>query len=616
MSRALSPRLQRLALKRYNRTSISYGAIHIRRALTWTVVLAVIAAAGTYAWKQYRQRGVAADVTKFTPEDVEAVLWIPRVDQVTGDLLTFSRGIQEAARFRELLKPETGVDLGDPDGLRRVGVDPEAGLVVFTRGGMPHVLFGVEDAETFIEALKAKFVNMGQSPAAPSTPDARGVVVWSVPAQNEGTHAAFAAHEGLLVLVYRAGGSDPAAAVRAVLAHAGEGFFESERYREIEAELGAEGPLIWADGASFARLPDGKANIAFLDRVKLPPLLYGMLRSQFEAWLLGVSWAGARMSVNPCASQVQATVQGADGTQLFPPGWLLPADDIGPALGGVLPRDTVLFTRVGINIAGPAELLKQIANLTGGIGKLGDLFGLGGEKRDPVALLLSKTVHPTLTDRHVVRDVLDHLTGHVGIAFAGVHRRARAEEVLNLKDLRRWLGHTIQLVVTLELKEPKRLLTKWWPKRELLGEFGFDVDRLEHDEWTVLRLKRNCGPNVKPRIVKKKKVYPPCETYGAMVAGELLVLTTGEGTLERVYESMAGGAMSLEGLTREPLARGVLKQAPMTTGGYFSFDGLLKAVRNLNLPGGATRYLAQMYELAFTLDIDGGDATSRVLLTR
>jgi hypothetical protein len=580
-------------------------------------VIVGLATAGAYGYQQWQKLGVAADVTEFAPADAEAILWIPRVDEFTQALLTFSRGIQEAERLRELLKPETGVDLGDSDGLRAVGVDPEAGLVVFTRKDMPHVLFGVEDAETFTEALRAKFVNMGH-PAAVVTEGSDGLIMNTIPGEG-GHHAAFAAHEGLLVLVYRTGDQDPEAAVRLVLAGPKQAFFASEQYKEVQQKLGDDGLMIWASGDRFARHGDGAPNVTLLDSLKLHPLLDGMFRARYADWLTQVSWAGARMSVAACAADLRATVHVAKPLELFPPGWLLSSDVPAPDLGKLLPRDTVLYTRFGLDVTGPAKLMTQISNLTGGLGKLGDIFGLEQKPaQDPVAALLSKYVHPQLSDRHVVRDVLDHLTGHVGVAFAGVDRKARPQELIDIKNPRRWLGRTIQLIVVLQLKQAAQVLDKWWPKRQILGELGFDVEKLkvENAAHTVLRLQRNCGKNVRARIVNKKRVFPPCETYGLLLSEDLLYLTTGPNTLDRLYETVSGNAASLHGLTREKLAIGVLEHAPMTLGSYFSFDGLLKAIRHLNLPGGATRYLAQMYELVMTLDTQGGDLTGRVLLTR
>ena len=94
------------------------------------------------------------------------------------------------------------------------------------------------------------------------------------------------------------------------------------------------------------------------------------------------------------------------------------------------------------------------------------------------------------------------------------------------------------------------------------------------------------------------------------------MVTTGRGTLDRVIETASGNATNFHGLTREPLALSVLEHGAMLAGVYFSFDGLLRNLRGANLPGGTTRHLAQLYEIALTLQTTDGDASGQFLLTR
>ena len=569
----------------------------------------------------YKRLGVAADVTLHTPADVEAVLWIPRVDTFTSTMLTFSRGIQEAEKLREFLKPETGVDLGDPEGLRRVGVDPEAGLVVFSRGGLAHVLFGVEDAETFTEALLAKFLNLGFPPIRSTAPNADGVVIFEVPAQKgTGIHAAFAAHDGLMVLVYRALGENPAAGVKAVLnGVGGAGFFESEHYKTIVAELGDEGPLVYVAGDAFARDEKGLPAAGWFDDLGLPGILNIFVGTRVKAYIQSIDYLAARLSVTTCAANLRANLAVRDGVTLLPDNWLLKDDVVAPDLGRVLPRDTVFMTRLAFNLDGVREAMGQIAKLGSNLSELGAIVGLGGKGTDPVAGLLGQFVHKSLEDRHVVADGLDHLTGHVAVALVGVNKKASLSEVADFSHPGKLMGHTLQLVFAAQVKDAGKVWETWWPKREVLAEEGFTTQELLHPEWKGFKLERNCGPPPAPKPGEKKKrqtVPPVCENYGVLLAGDVFLFTTGPGTLDRVTETMRGAASTLEGLSREPLAHEVLRHGPMLNGGYFSFDGLLKAVRNRNLPSGATRYLAQMYELAYRLKTRGGDVNAHVLLTR
>lgn len=564
---------------------------------------------GFYGWRYFNRLGMAADVTQFTPADADAVLWIPRADEFTAAMLTFSRGIQEASRLRELLKPETGVDLGDEEGLRKVGVDPEAGLVVFSRHGMTHILFGVEDAKTFLDALQAKFINLGHPPARPLPPGGSDVVIHVV-TEKEGDeiHAAFAAYDGLLVLVYRGSGTDPAEGVRATLAGTEEvgGFFDSATFEELEDRLGRKGPLLYLSGDRFARGPDGQPRLGFLDGIELPAIAMAVVRGRVAEYLRNIAWAAARVDVTPCAANVQLALEVKGDVTLIPSAWLVPESTNSPDFGRFLPRDSVVVTRLGVNLAGPTAAIRWLLKVAS--------FGGVVDDDDPIAGLLGSVVHKDLSDRHLLTDVVDHLTGHIALAVVGVHRKAKLSDVVNIEDPRLLLGSTLQLVAGFQLQKPKAFWEKWWAKRDVLGEAGFDVVRLVHPEWQILKLERHCKPA--PRNPAPKGPPPPCERYGLLLIDDLLLLTTGPDTLERVYEAASGNATNLRGLTREPLAQGVLEHERMLAGGYFSFDGLLKAIRNRNLPGGATRYLAQMYELAFTIDTSGGDVRSQLLLTR
>ena len=592
----------------------------LTRLGVWIALAAIVAVALVWGARHLWQRlGAAADVTEFTPADADAVIWIPRVDEFTEALVVFTRGVQEAARLRELLEPETGVDLGDPEGLRRVGVDPEAGFVVFSRAGMVHFLLGVEDADTFIEALVAKFANLGYPEVVRAEPDADGIVTFVVPAKNhKDTHAAFAADDGLLVLVFRGRGRDPQGAVRSVLGGVGEAgsFFETEDFREVEERLGKEGPLMYANGGSFARDRAGNPKLGLLDELGLPPLLGDIVRERIGGFLGHVRYAAARASVGQCAASVRGMLRVNGGPTLLPQSWLLPDTQPPPSFGKLLPRDTVLMTRLALNLDAIIQPLAGLARLASGLGGLASKLGLG-KSSDPIAEALGTYVHPDLADRHVVRDLFDHLTGHISVSLVGLSRKAMLSDLVRPDRVVDWLA-AVQLVVLIEVERPAQLWEKWWEKRTLLGALGFEAERMLHPEWRIYRLERGCKPTEKePRRRGRKKEKPmPCERYGMMLAGNVLVLTTGEGTLERVVHSTAGHAADLYGLTREPAARSVLGTGSMLGGAYFSFDGLLKSVRNRNLPGGATRYFAQMFELALTLQTSGGDARAELLLTR
>ena len=589
------------------------------KSLTWIVVGGLVVGAAIYIGFRIWRMGAAADVTRFTPEDVDVLVWIPRVDQATTALVDFTRGVQEAATLRDFLKPETGVDLGDPEGMRRAGIDPEAGLVVFSRHKMVHVLFGVEDADTTLEALVAKFTNLGFPPASKSK-GADDITFYRIPDKEDSdlTHAAFASDDGLLVLVYRGGGDDPEAAVKTVLdgPPAGKSFFDSERFKDIERRLGSEGPLIYVDGGSFARDREGNPRAGWLDSAGLPKIATSMVRTRVRTYLEKVAYAAARVQMNKCASEIRMTLSVEDGASLNPASWVASPKTQSPNFGHLLPRDTVMMFRLGLDLDAINDVVLQLGKMGAGISKLGALIGIGPKRgKDPVAALLGDQVHPELEDMHVVSDLLGHLTGHVMVSVVGLDRRAKLADVLEAESVALWLN-TVSVVVGAQLKDSKKFFETWWPKRDLLGRMGFKMERVKDERWTAYRVQRNCGKNVKMVTVKGKKRKPVCEHYGLLIKDDVLLVTTGAGSFERVFNVVRKQASDLRSLTREEVARSVLDHGKLFAGGYFSFDGLLRAVRGRNLPSGATRYLAQLYELAFVLETAGGDASGQLLLTR
>jgi len=242
---------------------------------------------------------------------------------------------------------------------------------------------------------------------------------------------------------------------------------------------------------------------------------------------------------------------------------------------------------------------------------LGNILGVGGRGTDPVAGLLGQFVHPDLSDRHVVTDLLQHLTGHVAVGVLGRDPESRIEDVADLGNLRKWLGQTMHLVAAAQLKEPVAFQNRWLEKTTVLSSLGFVSERLVHPTWLLLRFRRGC-----PTEQRASGAPNQCEEYGLIVKDDVLLVTTGRGTLDRVIETASGNTTNFHGLTREPLAISVLEHGAMLAGVYFSFDGLLRNLRGANLPGGTTRHLAQLYEIALTLQTTDGDASGQFLLTR
>jgi hypothetical protein len=470
---------------------------------------------------------------------------------------------------------------------------------------MLHLLLGVENADTVTEALSNKFNNLGfklQEVSASSGPN-----IFKVLSSDGGVHAAYGAQGGLLVLVYRRRGNDPMAAVTAVhgAGDAGSGFFATADFKEVEGKLGKDGALFFARGSRLVLNAQGEPRLGWLNSLGLPDFVDAFVRVRVTDWLQKVKYGAARLSLNSCAASMSVMLQATDGVELLPGNWLLDDAVGGPDFGRMLPRDTVAMARFSVNVAPFIQFVKQMASLGAGVQKLGNLLGLGGKSVDPIAPILGNFIHPLLADRHLVKDVLAHLTGRFAVGVLGMDADAQFVDLLRFRSNPVGWLHTAELVAALELKDAKAFFAKWWAKRSIAASIGFAIAERRGQNWIGVTLERRCRGKGKG-----------CQRINLVLKGDVLLVLTGRSSLDRVAAVLDGKASDYRGLTREKEAIAVLEHAPMFAGAYFSFDGLLRALRNRNLPGGATRYLAQFYELAMTFDTAGPNARAKLLLTR
>ena len=155
-----------------------------------------------------------------------------------------------------------------------------------------------------------------------------------------------------------------------------------------------------------------------------PPLVRTLIEGRIAGYLSRVSYVAARLDMNSCAANVRSVLRVKEGASLIPKNWMLNEDSPTPAFGDLLPRDTVLMVRLGIQVERISSILLQIGRLGSGLGGLGSVLGFGDQGKDPIATLLGKHVHSDLADRHIVRDLANHLTGHVAVAVTGMDSRA------------------------------------------------------------------------------------------------------------------------------------------------------------------------------------------------
>ncbi len=548
------------------------------------------------------QLGIAADVKEFTPPDVDALLWLPRVDRTTENLIRFSRGVAETEALQTFLKPETGVDIADPDGLRKAGIDPEAGLVLFTRNGNLFLLFGVEDEEKFTEALVAKFQNSGHHNVTPSETNSH---IYRVPDPKDESNnvAAFGAHNGLMALVYRRAGKDPLQVIDEVLKPLGDkSFFETKRYTDIVQQVGKEGPLIYADGRTFAKNADGNPRSQWIQRIQMPSMVRTVITERINRYLSNISYLAARVGLDDCTAAVRSVVKVENKTSLIPPSWLLNTQSPPPKFGELLPRDTVFMARTAIRMERISDIALQLGRMGSGIS---GVLGLGKPSEDPVQKFLGDHVHRDLADRHIVKDITGHMTGHVALGIVGLDPRVTIRKLSRTIQEPSTALQAFHAVLLVEMHHPKKFIDTWWPKRSILERHGFKITRTEEADSVLIKIRRGCKTN-----------RSKCEEYGFLAAGNVVFFTSGRDTVNRLQDVLALKSSNLNTRTREPLAKKVLEDQHMLTGAYLSFDGLLKAVQKRNVPGGIKRYLSQFFEVALSLDLNDNGVNGQLLLTR
>ena len=177
----------------------------IRKRLLILVVLTGAVVFATWLYSERTQRlGASADVQSYVPADTQAILWIPQIGEFTTQLMSFTRGIQETSLLRDALKPETGVDLGDVEGMRRVGIDPEAGVALVWKDGLAYILLGEKMLMLSPTGLSAKFKNLGYTVQPPPEDDGGGL--YSVYESADPNTQRFRVGNGLMALTYRVTG--------------------------------------------------------------------------------------------------------------------------------------------------------------------------------------------------------------------------------------------------------------------------------------------------------------------------------------------------------------------------------------------------------------------------
>ena len=109
--------------------------------------LLVLAGFGVGAWLTWRHDHLpVVDVARWVPTDADALVWTPRLSQVTRSVREVTGQIPGLAGVADAGKVLVGVDMTRPESLDDVGLQPAAGVALFRFDGALWAIIPVADA--------------------------------------------------------------------------------------------------------------------------------------------------------------------------------------------------------------------------------------------------------------------------------------------------------------------------------------------------------------------------------------------------------------------------------------------------------------------------------------
>ncbi len=499
--------------------------------------------------------GRGGDALSLVPAESRAVVVIPRSESLRQRLVAFLAGVEGASGLIELIDARFGVDLSTEDGLRRVGLDPSGGLVVFEHAGALAVGVSVVSAQRFA-ALVANRAEKGAGATVRRVEDPSGLAgVADGPPEGAGVDAAplwrlafGSARDGLGLAVLTRGEADPEAAWRALASGAG-GFAASAPAATAKSALGdAAGAYAVVRGAP--PVPDGLGTAGAF----VKPVL-----SKLSLWTGAAALTDDRLSLH---------AHGAwEGDGELPAGWLVAPDAPAP-LADVFPKALTAFARLRFDAA--------------------RVRGLPGFLRNAVI----PSVFPGAVGARLPTppELLDLATGELAIAVLGLDPDTSVEQMVQAARRPEAFLQQLHSAAGLRVRDAaaaKALLDRG---ADGLRADGFAVDAVARGGYTGYSVRRD---------------KPQREVWSLLLRGDALVLLTGEGEAERFLDVADGRGVNVATAAQETLGAGLLAGDGPSLGLLVTFPRVTRELAEKGLPPYFLKLINDIRAVGVSLGVRG-----------
>lgn len=525
-----------------------------RHVLVLAALVAVTAACGGKA---------PADVGALVPDGAAVAVFVPPMSELRTPLLQFLDGMEGASGGVEWLHRRYGLDLRTEDGLARAGLDDRAGVAIFVWKDALWLAAGVSDRERLETHLGTQLQLFGY--AAPE-------------AAAEGSH--------VRVAIPRAGVDDVPPLVygitehRALVAIGREGNAATELAERLGRTL-AEGAGLRLDAeprlATLAGEPSPNAIRLFTDLEQtllsdaaLDPVLggFGVSGNLVKGYLRGFGYLGGRIEVTPSRLGISLQTERIEGSAAIPVDWL--RIDGSADFGVLLPSSTAVLTRLRLDA-------RKVEMLPGSI--RGYVL-----RSNPV-----RGWHPLLERRYLLGKILPHLAGDVAFAVLGVSESASLSSLQRVAVQPARTPLELDIAVLARVRDP--------------AAFRAEVE-------TFVEESRQQGVEFQPLAVRNTQ-FPAYYLTGGTVpdigvalAGDVALLTTGRGELERIVRAASGDAPSLRARTRTDLDAAAVGSDPFVLAGHISFDRVARQLQCKGVPPYFLKVITSPDAVAWTLHVD------------
>lgn len=495
------------------------------------------------------------------PAESRAVVVVPRSESLRQRLVAFLAGVEGASGLIELIDARFGVDLSTEEGLRRVGLDPSGGLVIFEHEGAVALGVSLINTQRF-SALVANRAEKAAGGVVRRVEDPSGLagVVDGPPAsvgsaESAGSAAqpmwrlAFgAARDGVGLVVLTRGGDDPEATWRGLAANTG-GFAGSAPAATAKSALAdAAGAYVVVRGAP--PIPDGLGTAGAF----LKPVL-----SKLSLWTGAATLTDDRLSLR---------AHGAwEGEGELPAGWLVAPDAPAP-LADVFPKALTAFARLRFDA--------------------GRVRSLPGFLRNAVI----PSVFPGAVGARLPTppELLGLATGELAVAVLGLDPDTSVEQMVQAARRPESFLQQLHAAAGLRVRDVAAAKTLLDRAAEGLRTDGFAVDAVARGGYVGYSVRRD---------------KPQREVWSLLLKGDALVLLSGEGEAERFLDVADGRGVNVATAAQETLGAELLAGDGPSLGVLLTFPRVTRELAEKGLPPYFLKLINDIRALGVSLGVRG-----------